>query len=173
MSIKTDYLKDCQSGQTITIQEIINLKNSMTNTVSSDDLIAIINDKISELDDKLEVELQNNKEEIKEFVTTEIEKLKAEIEFYKKMLTEIYNKVTQFQFMKSTEILRNKNNDIYKIIFENDYYITIDYINFTYLDEYVNYFPSKINYYYKDNLLAIEEIGVKNDTIISFSNSNF
>jgi len=173
MSIKTDYLKDCQSGQTITIQEIINLKNSLSNGNSPEDLYSMINDKISDLENKVLVDLENTKNDIEEMVKTEIEKLKAEIEFYKNMLLEIYNKVTQFQFMKTIEILRNKNNDIYRIEFENGYYITIDYINFTYLDEYVNYFPSKINYYYKDNLLAIDEINVKNDSIISFSNSNF
>jgi len=173
MSIKTDFLKDCQSGQTITIQEIINLKNTLSNGTSPEDLISLINDKISDLENKVMVDLENTKNDIEEMVKTEIEKLKAEIEHYKKMLLEIYNKVTQFQFMKSIEILRNKNNDIYRIEFENGYYMTIDYINFNYLDEYVNYFPSKINYYYKDNLLAIDEINVKNDSIISFSNSNF
>ena len=66
------------------------------------------------------------------------------------------------------------NNDITKIIFSDDSYIVVEYNNLPYENEYINYMPTKLNYYdSSENLIAIEEIQYQNESIIGLNNTNF
>lgn len=193
MGIKTDYLKDCSTLETITVQEIVNLKR---NSLSSASLEQGVNDLKKEIDDRFKIikkeqsdlfdtfksgvnnelgslhdefisakdEYDKKFNDFKKFINDELNKLS-------KKLDEIYNKVVQFNFFNTLNILRNKNNDIYKIEYTNGFYMEIDYVNLTYSDSYENYFPSKITYYDdSDEILAIDKIDIKDNSIIGTSN---
>ena len=174
MGIKTDYLKDCITGNTITVQDIINMRNSVTQLPDSGILLDQINAELQKLEATIEQKLQETKEEIEEEVKAQINLLKQEIEIYKKKLDEIYNKVTAYRYKTIVEIKRNMNNDIVKIIFKDNSYIEVEYNNLPYENEYINYMPTKLNYYDPTgNLIAIESIAYKNESIIQASNQNF
>jgi hypothetical protein len=173
MSIKTDFLKDCITGNTITIQELINLRDQVAAIPDSGALMDDVNAAIQKIEATIEVELQQTKEEIEQEVTEQINALKAEIEQYKAKLLEIYNKVVQFKFKKVKEIQRNMNNDITKIIYEDGSYIEVEYNNLPYENEYINYMPTKLNYYdTTGRIIAIEEISYQNESIIGLNNTN-
>ena len=173
MSVKTDYLKDCITGNTITIQELINLRDQVAAIPDSGAIMNDVNAAIQKIEATMQVELEQTKEEIEEEVKTQINALKAEIAEYKNKLLEIYNKVTQFKFKKVQEIQRNMNNDITKIIFTDKSYIEVEYNNLPYENEYINYMPTKLNYYDSiGRIIAIEEISYQNESIIGLNNTN-
>jgi hypothetical protein len=173
MSVKTDYLKDCITGNTITIQELINLRDQVAAIPDSGAIMDDVNAAIQKIEATMQVELEQTKEEIEKEVTTQINALKAEITEYKIKLLEIYNKVTQFKFKKVQEIQRNMNNDITKIIFTDNSYIEVEYNNLPYENEYINYMPTKLNYYDSTGkIIAIEEISYQNESIIGLNNTN-
>jgi len=173
MSIKTDYLKDCVSGNTITIQELINLKNQVSSIPDSGAIMTDVNSAIQKIEATMKIELEDTKEQIEKDVATQISELKTELNIIKVKLNEIYNKVVAFKFKVISSIERNMNNDMSKIIFEDKSYIEVDYNNLPYENEYINFMPSKLNYFdASGNLIAIEEINYKNESIIGFSNRN-
>lgn len=174
MGIKTDYLKDCITNKTITVQEIIDLKNQLGLIPSIDDINNNIDNLLSQLEQKLNIKIDDLKKELEEEFENEIQQLKALILLLQKKLDEIYNKVVAFQFKTIKEIERNKNNDIVKIYFTDNSLIEVEYINLPWENEYINYMPSRLNYYDENkNLIAIEKIDYKNESIFGFSNKNF
>jgi len=174
MGIKTDYLKDCITGNSITTQDLINLKGSINNIPDNNSIADQLSATIQKLEAQIDIELQQTKKEITDEVNAKIEAIKLEIEEYKKKLKEIYNKVVQFRFKNISSIERNKNNDIVKIVYDDDSYIEVEYNNLPYENEYINYMPTKLNYYDPTgNLIAIESIAYKNESIIQASNQNF
>jgi len=174
MSIKTDFLKDCMTGNTITVQEIINMKNQINSNNSSTSLISDLQDKIDKIKTDVQSLLEQKEEEILDEVDAKISVLNKKLEILEAKYAEIYNKVIQFKYLKAIKFTRNANNDITRIDYENGYFITVDYINFAEGEEYLNFFPSKINYYdNNERLLAQEEIRLSNDSISFLSNSNF
>jgi seryl-tRNA synthetase len=174
MGIKTDYLKDCITGNSITVQDIINLRNSISSLPDSDLLLNQMKAELQKVEAEIEKKFQDFKKEIKEEVKEQIELLKKDIEKIKKKIEEIYNKVVAFRFKNIKEIQRNMNNDIVKITFSDDSYIEVEYNNLPYENEYINYMPSKLNYYDSNqNLIAMEGISYQNESIIGTFNKNF
>jgi hypothetical protein len=187
MGIKTDYLKDCTTLETITIQEIVNLKRTTLSTdaldTSLDSLTTEVNDKydaikiyiddaLSDIENTTQVQLDATLKE----VDSKIEEIKTyfdnEIVLINEEIAKIYrNNVIQFQYFTSTNILRNMNNDIIRIDFDNGYRIETDYVNLVFSDQYENYFPSKITYFdNNDVIVAIEKINIKDNSIIGVEN---
>ena len=107
MGIKTDYLKDCITGNSITIQDLINLKGSINNIPDNNSIADQLSATIQKLEAQIDIELQQTKKEITDEVNTKIEAIKLEIKEYKKKLKEIYNKVFQFRFKNISSIERN------------------------------------------------------------------
>ena len=126
MGIKTDYLKDCATLETITVQELVDMKR---NSLSSSNL----SDGIDSLKKEIEDKIEDFRNEIDEKLDDNLDKVDAKLvsvdiklsEFDKKLsdlekdinekirvlslkLDEIYNKVTKFQFFNTKEIIRNK-----------------------------------------------------------------
>jgi len=174
MGVKTDYLKDCVTGKSVTVQELINLKNQVSTIPNQGVILNQVNESIQKIDATLQAQLEQTKEEIDDEVNEKIQGLITELNLIKVKLNEIYNKVVSYKFKTISKIERNMNNDITKIIFSDNSYIKVDYNNLPYKNEYINYMPSKLNYYdASDKLIAIEELDYQNESIIGFSNKNF
>jgi hypothetical protein len=174
MGIKTDYLKDCITNKSITIQELINLKNQISSIPDEGAILSDVQAGMAKLDASIKVDLQKTKSEINNKVDEKISQIASELNAQKERLEEIYNKVIQFKYKTVAKIIRNMNKDIVKIIFTDKYYIEVEYSNLPYENEYINYMPTKINYYDNaGNLIAIEEIKYQNESIIGLNNKNF
>ena len=64
MGIKTDYLKDCITGNSITIQDLINLKGSINNIPDNNSIADQLSATIQKLEAQIDIELQQTKKEI-------------------------------------------------------------------------------------------------------------
>jgi hypothetical protein len=158
------------SGSSITIQELINLKNTNDSAEDPTTLIDSLQDDITSLDVELRKYIDNSVSDIDMLVDSKVLSLQNEIDILDKKIDEINLTVEKFKYYDTEIINRNKNNDIIEIIFKNNFRITIDYINFTYSDTYENYFPSKINYFNdSDILLSIEELNTLNNSLSSLN----
>jgi len=170
MSIKTDFITDCMTGQSVTVQELINMKNTADDGEDISSLIDNIKKDIDKTEDELRKTIDEKIEDISEEIDAKIIILKKQLLVLEEKLKRMNLEVENFKYYDTDKINRNKNNDIIEIIFKNKYRMTIDYINFTYSDEYENYFPSKINYFTdKDELISIEELNTKNNSLSSLN----
>ena len=170
MGVKTDYLKDCITNNTITVQDIINMKKNMDSIPSPDSVLDDVDNKLNNLENDLNKKIDKNKEDC----NNADKKLQDEINDLKNQLNDSLNVVETFKYKEIIEIQRNANNDIIKIIFKDGSLVLVEYINLPYENEYINYMPSRISYYNKSGkILAVDEIGYRNESIIKTLNKTF